>query len=329
MGVRLVIMKIDYPNFFVNFLEVLKSFLLQIKRFCKLQYPSRIALVILRFRRRKQPRTFNEKILYKIAFDRSANLTLYADKLKVREFVASRIGDEYLTEIYTTGRSSRDLSLSTFPRTFALKPNHASGAALIVADFVPESLHPMNVSKKFFRKYYINPKSLSDFPFEKLVDFWMSTSYFGYCRSGYPEWAYKNIERFVYMEELLHDGGAPPQDFRFFMFNGKCEAIMVDTPGYVGVRRDIYSPEWTRLNVTLGYANSEKIRESPSKLPEMIQIAEALSSDSDHLRVDLYLTQDRIIFGELTNYHAGGTQRFEPKEFDFKLGSSWQPSEHY
>jgi hypothetical protein len=62
---------------------------------------------------------------------------------------------------------------------------------------------------------------------------------------------------------------------------------------------------------------------------QMIEIAQKLSSDVDHLRVDLYNLGGRIVFSELTNYHAGGTQKFSPRSFDLELGATWNPKKWY
>ena len=41
----------------------------------------------------------------------------------------------------------------------------------------------------------------------------------------------------------------------------------------------------------------------------MIEIAERLGEGVDFVRVDLYDVDGRVVFGELTNYPAGGTDR--------------------
>jgi hypothetical protein len=48
----------------------------------------------------KNPTTFNEKVTYKILYDRRPILTRLADKLQARDYVAERIGQGHLTELY-------------------------------------------------------------------------------------------------------------------------------------------------------------------------------------------------------------------------------------
>lgn len=290
--------------------------------------PEKLAYVLMRFKSRK-PDSFNKKILYKMAHDRRQVLSVYADKLAVRDYVAQKIGSRYLTKIYGSFHNAAEIDLTALPRNFVLKPNHGSGAALIVGDFIPAKAHFPIISTRVFRKYYVNPLDINCDSVFKIVNFWLKTPYYNYHRIGYPEWAYKNIKPAVFAEELLIQNGLPPQDYRFFIFNGVCEVIMVDSPGYAGVTRDIYSKNWEKLDVTLNYANSNIFRPSPVNLEEMIDVAESLANDIDHARVDLYNIDGRIIFGEITNYHAGGSQKFNPGKFDYEIGKNWKPDEIY
>jgi len=56
----------------------------------------------------------------------------------------------------------------------------------------------------------------------------------------------------------------------------------------------------------------------------MKEIAEKLSEDFPHVRVDLYNIKGRVIFGELTFYNASGYTVFKPDEFDFILGEQFK-----
>jgi hypothetical protein len=56
----------------------------------------------------------------------------------------------------------------------------------------------------------------------------------------------------------------------------------------------------------------------------MLMIAEKLGAETDFVRVDLYDVAGQIYFGELTNFPAGGNNRFEPKTFDAVLGAQWR-----
>ena len=44
----------------------------------------------------------------------------------------------------------------------------------------------------------------------------------------------------------------------------------------------------------------------------------------DFVRVDVYSVSGRIVFGELTNYPAAGTDNVNPVSFDHEFGSYWR-----
>ena len=53
----------------------------------------------------------------------------------------------------------------------------------------------------------------------------------------------------------------------------------------------------------------------------MKELAEILSKDIPHLRVDFYEINGKIYFGELTFSHWAGMVPFEPEEYDLILGN--------
>ena len=52
----------------------------------------------------------------------------------------------------------------------------------------------------------------------------------------------------------------------------------------------------------------------------MVTLAEKLSKKFLCVRVDFYSNNEKIFFGELTFYSGSGFGKFEPQEWDFKLG---------
>jgi hypothetical protein len=63
--------------------------------------------------------------------------------------------------------------------------------------------------------------------------------------------------------------------------------------------------------------------EKSTRLGDMIEIAEKLSSTSKFVRVDLYRVGEAIRFGELTNYPGGATEQFRPRSMDLTVGAMW------
>ena len=57
------------------------------------------------------------------------------------------------------------------------------------------------------------------------------------------------------------------------------------------------------------------------ELREMLSLAAKMSENIPHVRVDFYSSSGQIYFGELTFTSDSGLAKFEPKEFDFEMGS--------
>ncbi len=52
----------------------------------------------------------------------------------------------------------------------------------------------------------------------------------------------------------------------------------------------------------------------------MLHLSEILSKDIPFLRVDFYTVDNKVYFGELTFFPASGMSKFEPEEWDYKIG---------
>ncbi len=79
-----------------------------------------------------QPRGFNEKILVKILNDRRAYLTLFSDKLRVRDYVRRTAPMLHLPTLYWWSDRAETIPIETLPNEFVLKANHGSGWNCVV-----------------------------------------------------------------------------------------------------------------------------------------------------------------------------------------------------
>jgi len=267
---------------------------------------------------------FNLKIQYKMAYDRNPMLTLYADKSKVRDFVAKKIGQRYLSKIYFDTQEPEKIDFSTLPSEFVIKANHGSGAVIIVWEGAPTE-RTLNADFGKWEVLTINPISFESEKSLQIMKKWLSQNYY-WVPGQKPEWAYKNIQPRIIIEELFLDNqGMIPEDFKFYMIDGKCEFIHVRTDENGLKTRDLFDSSWNRLPIRWSLPNSQREIVKPDHLNEMLMISEELSKGIDFIRVDLYETKDGVKFGELTNYPDGGSKKFEPEIYNKILGASWTP----
>jgi hypothetical protein len=227
-------------------------------------------------------------------------MALFADKLRVREYVKSRLGDEqYLAKLLAVVASPSEIDGLSLPARFVMKPNHASQMVRIVTD-----------STK------ILPGEL-----EGLAAKWLLLNYYDITQ----EWAYKNIKRRVMFEELLEVDGEVPSDFKFFCFGGEPRFLYVTKDRLEGVKVNFYDLDLSPLPVKYGnYDNFRGEVEAPPNFKGMLDVARRLAAGTDFLRVDLYNIKGQIKFGELTNYPANGRADIVPPEWDLRFGSYWK-----
>jgi hypothetical protein len=240
------------------------------------------------------PTGFNEKILSKILNDRRAYLTLFADKLRVRDYVRRVAPALHLPRLYGWSDRAEGLPFDELPDAFVLKANHGSGWNLLVAD-----------------KTSVGRADLA-----KLARKWLRSDFTIVGR----EWAYRNVRRAVYAEELLRaDGGGLPPDYKLFVFGGKVRIVQVDSDRFTRHMQVLYDEHWNRIEGTVAGLQGPPLPR-PVSLPVMVDAAEKLSAGVDFVRVDLYEIGGDAYFGELTSSPNKGMSPFRPASLDAQLG---------
>jgi len=301
------------------------------EQFLQGTWPRRRAMATLR-KSVQNPKTFAEKVRYKMAFDRNPILQVWADKVAVREYVSETIGAEYLTNIFGTFRNPEDIWLAALPTNFVIKPNHASGAVIIVWEGAvrQDSSYLESFMKTKWGRILINPLDMNQKVINRILRKWLSQNYY-YEPGFFPEWAYKGIKPQLIVEEFLPNGAnGVAQDFRFFLFNGVCEYIRLDINWNDQPTETIFDTNWSQIDVTFDkFPPAKPLPDKPSELELMISLAEKCGQGTDFARCDFYLVNSRIIFGELTNYPSGGGRELIVNGSLYTFGESWKPDKMY
>jgi hypothetical protein len=291
------------------------------------QWRERSRLVrAVRMWRTREPRTFREKVRYKMLRDRRALVVTFADKAAVREYVAEIVGREFLPTAYAVVDDPDDLRRVDLPSAYVVKPTHGSGAALVVSDAAPADASVPSEPGSWVYSH-VRPARIDGDELVRLGRGWVAQLY---GQGPNREWAYGRVPRRVIVEELLvgADGGIP-DDYKFFVFHGACAFIQVDSGRFGRRTQDFFDPTWTRLPLSGGPPWADPTPAAPDRLVEMIDIAQRLGADTDFVRVDLYDIAGRIVFGELTSYPAGGDSPFYPASFDEEFGRPWTVPRRY
>ena len=281
---------------------------------------------VVRLWRTRNPRTFREKVRYKMLRDRRALVVTFADKAAVRDYVAEVVGQQYLPNAYAIVDDPAALCDVSLPDSYVVKPTHGSGAAIVVSERAPlESRLPAKSGSWVYRHVAAEFAPRADVV--RIAGEWVAQLY---GQGPNREWVYGRIPRRIIVEEMLATAdGSIPDDYKFFVFHGKCEFVQVDSGRFGRRTQDFFLPDWEHLPLSAGppWANPAPAR--PVCRTEMIALAERLGADTDFVRVDLYDVDGRIVFGELTSFPAGGDSPFNPESFNEVFGRPWTVPRRY
>ena len=243
----------------------------------------------------ENPTRLSEKIQFIKLYERTEQRQRVADRIRVREFVKERAGGNSLIPQMKVFHSLDENIWNKLPDQFVLKASHGSGFIRIIRNKDEESV--LDVIRE--------------------VNCWLATDYYSLGR----EWVYKGMDRYLIAEELLlDDNGKIPSDYKFYCFAGEVALIQVDLNRFEGQQRFLFDPAFEPLDARLYYPPGDRMPKKPDALEEAVQLAEILSEPFNFIRVDLFILNGKVWFGEMTNYPANGFQRFEPESVELELG---------
>jgi len=251
----------------------------------------------LRFNKRldlNNPLTFNEKIQWLKLYDRKDEYKCYVDKYEVRNIIKEKIGEEYLIPLYSVYDTPNQIKWEDLPESFVLKCTHGSGANIIC-----KNKNELNIKKASL-----------------LLRKWYKKNWFWYGRA-YP---YKNIKPRIICEKYISDLDITPDDYKVLCFNGKAKLIEVHHDRFGNHTQDFYDINWNKTKITQSNP-SDTLLPKPKCLEEMIRLSETLAEGFIHIRIDWYIVNNKLYFGEITFYDGSGFTPFDNYEDDNLLGS--------
>lgn len=248
----------------------------------------------------QHPKTFSEKLQWLKLYDRKPEYTTMVDKYRAKQWIADKIGEQYVIPTLAVYNSVDEIDLDQLPDQFVLKCNHDSGSVVICRD---KSVFDLEAAR------------------QKLSAA-MKKNYYWMLR----EWPYKKVKRCVFAEEFLEESDLKkaPSDFKFFCFNGEpmMFQICVDRNDTEGAVLTFYDTEGNLLDLKDKY--HKRVAETevplPSQLNDMLRISRILAKGLAFLRVDFYEIAGKVYCGELTFYENGGFCEFTPEIYNRIMG---------
>lgn len=245
----------------------------------------------------ENPKTFNEKLNWLKIYYHNPEYAMLVDKYAIKAHVADIIGKEHVIPTLGVWESADDINFEALPDKFVLKTTHDSGGIIVCTD--KAALDKDKAREKMRSSLECDYSSVS------------------------REWGYKNVPHRIIAEEYKVDKKSGTlDDFKFFCFDGKVKILYIATGRQTGdVKFDFFDRNFNHLDIINGHPMSDITPDKPETFEEMVMIAEKLSKGFPFMRIDLYEVDGQVYFGEYTAYHLGGGIKFQPFEWDLKLGN--------
>lgn len=249
----------------------------------------------------EHPKTYNEKLQWLKLYNRQPLYTKLVDKYAVKEIVKDLIGEEYVIPLINVYKTPEDIDFDELPNQFVLKATHGGGSFGVI---VCKDKAKLNKDAAITTLKYA-----------------MKTD--GSKRN--KEWVYKNVPKQIIAENYMEDCKTKElRDYKFFCFNGEPRLLFVATGrgSQPEPHFDWFDMDYNHLKLKTGHPNSpiDKLPEKPETFEEMKKIAAKLSEGIPHVRIDLYECNGKAYFGEFTFFHWSGINKFEPEEWNIKMG---------
>ena len=252
------------------------------------------------------PVTFNEKQQWMKLYDHNPIYHTLADKLAVRGYVAGRAGGACLVPLLGDWDSVEEIDFSALPERFALKCTHDSGSVCLCMD--------RRAFNEEEAKAFLRARLKKD-----------------YYTAG-REWPYKGLKPRVMAEAFIGSpDGTPPDDYKFYCFDGVCRAVLLCTNRTRWGVNYLYFDRAFQLypinHETVAAVKAGSAYERPKRFDEMLALAQRLAAGFRFMRVDLYQADEAVYFGEMTLFDNSGFATDLTEEGDRILGEFLQIEE--
>lgn len=246
----------------------------------------------------KNPVTMNEKIQYLKFTDNSELKKICADKFEVREYIKSKGLEDILNDLLGLYNYPNEIDYNSLPDQFVLKNTKGSGCNIIVKD---KKVMPFNC-------------------IENTLNSWMNKE-FGIM---YYEPQYIGVKPRIICERYLEDRKFNElPDYKVYCSNGNVIMTEVILNRFKDKDTSCYhfDKDWNFLESNTSDNHELENLAKPNNYDYFLEICRKLSSDFKFVRVDLYIVNEKIYFGELTFTSKGGFDNDFSYELDKWIGS--------
>ena len=229
------------------------------------------------------PQTFNEKLQWLKIYDRRSIYTTMVDKIEVKKYVASIIGEEYIIPTLGVWKKFDDIDFDQLPNQFVLKCNHDSGGVIIVRN-----------KNNFDRKSA-----------KKLLERSLKRKYYKVHR----EWPYKNVKPSILAEKYINEEYRNLRDYKFFNFGGKSKFMYVSEglENHLTAKISFFDLKGNKLPFKRSdFDDFNADIELPGNFNQMYFLSEQLAEkiENEFVRIDFYCVNNKVYFSEIGRAHV-------------------------
>ncbi len=251
---------------------------------------------------------FSEKIIWRgTHLDPRIPYGPLIDKLGVKKLIELDRGPIRAAKVLFATDDPSKIRLKNLPKTFIMKPNNASGRAVLVVD-------GMLVATKKREKDFTAQKCTNEF-LRTVAHEWLVQPYL-----PDKEVQYSLIKPMVFFEEYLTEVS---MEIQLYLFNQKvCVIGILLNDAYTSSPvMSYYDENWNLFDVfhTQLETNFYPLNRPPY-FDDLIAFAQRFTEGIDHVRVDFFINGDDLYFGEFT-FTTGGGKWIE--HLDVMVGNHW------
>lgn len=242
----------------------------------------------------KNPRTYDEKIYRLIVDMKGKDYTKYVDKLAVYDYVRECGLTDLLIPVLGVYDNPEDIRYAELPSKFIIKATHGSGGL-----------------------FYVICTDKQSFDIEAAATKLKTAMRKNYAKDNY-EYQYYNLRPRIMVQKLLEaEGQERLTDYKVVCAGGCPRCILVC--GRDG-GKDYYSTDWKYLDYVKEEYRSGITEPEPECLQQMLEAAEVLSAPLRFARVDFYIVENRLWFGEITLTPSAGNHKNLNMKGQLELG---------
>ena len=230
------------------------------------------------------PKTFKEKLLtLKLKrYIKDPLVVKCADKYAVRGYIKEQGCEDILIPLIASYDNAKDIEWNKLPEAFVIKWNFASGFNIVCPN--KEKLDIKETTKKLNR--------------------WKKDKTY----MVHSEMQYKKAPKKIIVEQYLKPAnGELPADYKVYCFNGEPKAILyMCDRGTEQISAAFFDENWNFISEPgKSYKKFSNDVKAPVCLKEMMDVSRKLSKPFEFVRMDYYVINDKLYFGEMTFTPAG------------------------